>query len=159
MIRVIALSITFAITAVAPAASQLVASSDEPVDITGDRAEFEDNIATWSGNVRVVQGEAILTAARIVASITDDGDVEEITAFGRVRYSNGAEAITGDTAVYDAVARTITMRDNVLLTQGKQVMSAGSVVYWVDTGKVRFKPAEGERIRGIFYAEQDNSQS
>ena len=145
--------LSFIAVLIAPAHAQLVASSDEPVDITGDAAEFQDNLAIWSGNVRVVQGEAILTAKRIEAELNDEGDFETIRASGTVRYSNGAEAITGDKAVYDAVARTITMTENVILTQGKQVLSAGSVTYWVDTGKVKLRPASGARIRGIFYTQ------
>ncbi|MEM9495496.1 MAG: LptA/OstA family protein [Pseudomonadota bacterium] len=137
----------------APAMAQLVASSDEPVDITGDTAEFKDNLAIWTGNVRVVQGESILTAARLEAELDDAGDFDKIYAFGTVRYSNGAEAITGEEAVFDSVERTITMSRNVILTQGKQVLSAGSVIYWVDTGRVKLNPADGSRIRGIFYTD------
>lgn len=133
--------------------AQLVASSDEPVDITGDTAEFKDNLAIWTGNVRVVQGESILTAARLEAELDDAGDFDKIYAFGTVRYSNGAEAITGEEAVFDSVERTITMSRNVILTQGKQVLSAGSVIYWVDTGRVKLNPADGSRIRGIFYTD------
>ena len=77
-----------------------------------------------------------------------------------MRYSNGAEAITGRRGVYDDVARTITMTEDVLVTQGRQVMSAGKVVYWIDSGQVRFYPEEGRRIRGIFYTDDaDPEQS
>jgi len=151
MIRIPVLSIAILALSQTPAAAQLAASSDEPIDITGDTAEFNDNIVIWSGNVRIVQGEAILTARRIEAELNDDGDFDRIHAIGAVRYSNGKEAIAGERAVYDSVARTITMTENVILTQGRQVMSAGSVVYWIDTGKVKFTPGAGQRIRGIFY--------
>ncbi len=138
-----------------PSAAQLAASSDEPIDITGDAAEFKDNIAIWTGNVRVVQAEAILTAERLEATLNDDGEFQSIQAIGSVRYSNGKEAITGERADYDAAARTITISDNVIVTQGKQVMSAGAVTYWIDTGKVKFAPEPGKRIRGIFYTSGD----
>ena len=131
--------------------AQLVSASDAPVDITSDAAEFQDNRALWTGNVRVVQAEAILTAERIEATITDEGEIQSIKAFGAVRYSNGKEAITGERAVFEDASRTITMTENVIVTQGKQVMSAGAVTYWVDTGKVKFNPEPGKRIRGIFY--------
>lgn len=148
--------IAAAYTVSLPAQAQLVAASDEPVDITGDTAEFQDNIAIWTGNVRVLQGEAILTAKKLEATLNDDGNFEKIKAIGSVRYSNGKEAITGDFATYNATDRTITLTDNVILTQGKQVMAAGSVTYWVETGRVKFNPERGKRIRGIFYTEQNN---
>ena len=138
-----------------PAGAQLVAESDEPIDITSDSAEFEDNVAVWTGQVRVVQDEAFLTAERIEATLSEDGALQSFKASGAVRYSNGKEAITGERALYDDEARTITVLENVIVTQGKQVMSAGAVVYWIDTGKVKFTPEPGKRIRGIFYTDSD----
>ena len=80
----------FLFSATAPASAQLISAqdSDEPIDITGDTAEFQDNLAVWTGNVRVVQGPAILTSERLEAVLTDEGDFETITAIGSVRYSN-----------------------------------------------------------------------
>ena len=145
--------LTFAASA---ASAQLTASNDEPVDITGDAAEFQEGQAVWTGHVRVVQGEAILTTERLEAEITDDGDFQTITAIGAVRFSNGKQAITGERAIFDDARRTITILDDVIVIQGKQVMSAGKVTYWVDTGKVKFAPEAGKRIRGIFYTKSDD---
>lgn len=138
------------------ASAQLAASSDEPVDITGDAAEFQEGRAVWTGHVRVVQGEAILTTERLEAELSEEGDFETITAIGAVRYSNGKQAITGERAIFNDAARTITILDDVIVTQGKQVMSAGKVTYWIDTGKVKFAPEAGKRIRGIFYTKSDD---
>lgn len=133
--------------------------SDAPIDITGDRLEVVDDVATWTGNVRAVQGEAILTAEKLIADLDDNGAFSRIRAVGDVRYSNGKEAITGKTGVYDANKRTITISENVVVTQGEQVMTGGKLVYWVDTGKLLFTAPEGRRIRGIFYAKQGAEQS
>jgi lipopolysaccharide export system protein LptA len=137
--------------------AQLISSSDEPVDITSDAAEFQEDYALWTGNVRVVQGEAILTADRLEATIDEAGEFQTITAYGAVRYTNGKEAIAGRRAVFEQATRTITVTEKVILTQGKQVMSAGAVIYWIDSGKVKFTPAPGDRIRGIFYPSSDFS--
>ncbi|MFQ5563337.1 MAG: LptA/OstA family protein [Parvularculaceae bacterium] len=157
MIRILSAALTV-LAFVAPANAQLTPSSDEPVDITGETAELQDNVATWSGDVRVVQGEAILTTSRLIAELDDEGDFKTIRAEGAVRYSNGDEAITGERAVYDAASRTITITENVIVTQGRQVMAAGKVIYWVDTGRVRFAPAPGGRIRGVFYTKSVGQQ-
>jgi len=143
----------------APGYAQLAPSSDEPVDITSDGLEFLENQAVWTGNVRVVQGETILTAQRIEAVLSAEGDFETIKAIGAVRYSNGQEAITGDHGLYDDSARTITIFENVIVTQGKQVMAAGRVIYWIDTGKIKFMPEPGKRIRGIFYTNSADDQT
>jgi lipopolysaccharide export system protein LptA len=161
MTAVIARLITAAIfyIAVAPVAqAQLVADSDEPIDITGDSLEIIDDVATWTGNVRAIQGEAILTSDRLVATLDENGAFTTIRALGTVRYSNGKEAITGETALYDAGARAITISDNVVVTQGKTVMTGGALVYWLDTGRIRFTAPGGERIRGIFHTNTVNRQ-
>ncbi len=145
----------------APSAkAQLIAAekSNEPIDITGDTAEFQDKHAVWTGNVRVVQGESILTSERLEATLNDEGDFDTILATGAVRYSNGKEAITGERALFDNKARTIVMTENVIVTQGKQVMSAGKITYWVDTGKVLFTPEPGKRIRGLFFTGKEEDE-
>ena len=132
------------------ALAQIAANSDAPIDITGEVLEFDDNVATWTGDVRALQDAAILTSKKLVAVLDEAGDFSTITATGDVRYSNGKEIITGDSAVYDAIARTIEVKGDVLITQGEQVMAGGALIYWVDTGKVRFTAPSGKRIRGIF---------
>lgn len=161
LIRLSTFSLVLIPFLVAPAAAQLIAAGDskEPIDITGDTAEFQDNEAVWTGNVRVVQGETILTTERLEAALTDEGDFKTITAIGSVRYSNGKEAITGERAVFDDAARTIVITENVIVTQGKQIMSAGKITYWIDTGKVLFTPEAGKRIRGLFFTGEDDKQS
>ncbi len=142
------------------AAAQLAPkASDGPIDITGDRLEVVDDVATWTGNVRAIQGEAILTSEKLVADLDDSGAFTKIRAIGTVRYSNGKEAITGKTGVYDATARTITISEEVVVTQGEQVMTGGELVYWIDTGRMLFTAPSGRRIRGIFYAKEGQGQS
>ncbi len=136
----------------APAGAQLIGDSDEPIDITGDSLEVADDVAVWTGSVRAVQGPAILTADKLVATLGEDGAFKTIEASGAVRYSNGKEAITGNTALYDSGDRSITITDDVVVTQGETVMTGGALVYWLDTGRLRFTAADGGRIRGIFHA-------
>lgn len=133
--------------------------SNAPIDITGDRLEVVDDVATWVGNVRAVQGDAILTAEKLVADLDEDGAFRKIRAVGTVRYSNGKEAISGKVGVYDADKRTITISDDVIVTQGEQVMTGGELVYWIDNGRLLFTAPSGRRIRGIFYARQADQRS
>lgn len=154
-----AIAAAAAIMAGSASAQLAPVDSDQPIDITGDRLEVENDVATFLGNVRAVQGAAILTAERLVADLDDKGSFTKIRAQGTVRYSNGKEAITGARAVFDDVARTITISENVVVTQGEQVMTGGELTYWVDTGKIVFTAPAGKRIRGIFYAKDQPGQS
>ncbi|MEZ5896507.1 MAG: LptA/OstA family protein [Parvularculaceae bacterium] len=159
--NIVMAAIAAAMSALAGAAQAQLAPqiTDAPIDITGDRLEVVDDVAIWTGAVRAVQGEAILTADRLVADLDNGGSFTRIRAIGAVRYSNGSEAITGKRALYDATARTITISDDVIVTQGDQVMTGGELVYWVDSGKLLFTAPSGRRIRGIFYAKQGGQSS
>ena len=158
-LRACAFGLVFAAGGAFGATAQFAPSSDEPVDITSDRLESKDNVVTWIGNVRAVQGEAILTTDRLILIRNDEGAVDTVKAIGKVRYDTGAETITGEEAIYDEIARTLTMLRNVVVTQGKQVMTGGELVYWIDTGQLSFTSPGGHRVRGIFYTDSLESQS
>ncbi|MBY0421950.1 MAG: hypothetical protein K2Q06_06565 [Parvularculaceae bacterium] len=134
----------------APASAQLVSGSDAPIDIFGDRIEGVGQVVTLTGSARVVQGEGILSAERIVATLDEERNPKTIECQGGVRYSNSKEAVAGDTALYDDAARTITFTGNVVVTQGENVITGGVLVYWIDTGRFNLTPAAGMRIRGFF---------
>jgi lipopolysaccharide export system protein LptA len=150
------IAVALALGLATPAAAQLAPKlTDAPIDITGDRLEVEGDVATWSGSVRAVQGEAILAADQLIADMTGEGDVSRIRASGAVRYSNGKQAITGKRGVYDAAARTITMTEDVVVVDGEQVMAGGELVYWIDSGRILFTAPAGRRIRGIFHTKRE----
>lgn len=155
-----AIAFLIASLAACPAAAQLAPEiSDAPIDVTGERLEVEDDVATWFGDVRAVQGGAILTADKLIATLDENGGFKKLRAVGNVRYSNGEEAIAGEVGVYDAAKRTITITKDVVVTQGEQVMTGGELVYWVDSKRLRFTAPEGRRIRGVFYPEKPGVQS
>jgi lipopolysaccharide export system protein LptA len=143
------------------AAAQLAPNfdSDAPIDITGERLEVVDDVATWTGAVRAVQGEAVLSADRLIADLDEDGAFKKIRAAGNVRYSNGEDAIAGRIGVYDAARRTIKVTHDVVVTQGEQVMTGGELIYWIDSGRLVFTAPEGRRIRGIFYPKRSGETS
>jgi len=130
-----------------------IGNSDEPVYASSEFSEVTENSFVWEGNVRIIQGKAILRADRIVGTLTDSGDINEITAHDNVRYSDGEQAISGDLGIYSEGQRTLTITGDVIVTQGKNVFTAGKAIYWLDSGRVRFTPKTGQRVRGIFYTD------
>ena len=159
MRRLIATILGLALIAT-PSAAQISeqAPCNEPIDVGGEMLEVIDNVATLTGDVRVVQCESVLSTVKLVGTQDSDGEYESLKATGQVRYSNGDEAIRSDNALYDLVGRTITFTDNVVVTQGEQVMTGGALIYWIDTGRIRFTAPTGKRIRGIFHTKSLNTQ-
>lgn len=146
MFAALALALSWA----GPACAQLIGQSEEPIDIFGDHWEVVDKVVTIDGSARAVQGEGVLTAAKFVATMNDEQQPQTIECQGGVRYTNGKEAVAGDTALYDDAARTITFVGNVVVTQGENVITGGNLIYWIDTGRISLTPATGKRVRGFF---------
>ena len=140
---------------VASASAQLNAGSDAPIDITGDQFEaFRDrDYVVWTGDVQVVQGEAILTAPKLTIYGVESGNLQRINAEGGIRYTNGAEAISSRDAVYSAQDETVIFTGDVVVVQGEQVLTGGRLVYYTQTGQLNFTSAGGDRVRGIFVTE------
>ncbi|MEO0851284.1 MAG: LptA/OstA family protein [Pseudomonadota bacterium] len=137
------------LSGLAPAHAQRIGVGDEPIYVSSEFAEATEAQFIWEENVRIVQGKAILTADKVVGTLTGSGDISEIVATGKVRYSDGTQAITGARGTYNETARSLTIVGDVILTQGENVFTAGEAVYWIDTGRVRFRPKPGKRVRGL----------
>ncbi|NHK29489.1 hypothetical protein FF098_016375 [Parvularcula flava] len=142
------------------AAAQFSQNSNAPIDITG--AQFEafqnEDYALWTGDVQVVQGEVILTAPQLKIYGIGGGRFNRVDATGGIRYTNGLEAISGDRAVYRKENETIVVTGNVVVVQGRQVMTGQQMTYYLDTGKIVFNKETKARVRGVFFTE-DNAPS
>ncbi|MEM9168833.1 MAG: LptA/OstA family protein [Pseudomonadota bacterium] len=151
----LARSVFLAAVSAAPAAAQLAAADDcdEPLDVGGDRLEVVDEVATLTGNVRLVQCDAVLSTTTLVTTQGDGGSYDTMKASGAVRYVSGEDAVASREAVYDRGRRTITFTGDVIVTQGRQVMTGSRLVYHVDDGRIEFSAAPGERVRGVIYTQ------
>jgi lipopolysaccharide export system protein LptA len=142
-----------------PVQAQLSRDQNAPIDFTGQKFEVFDqqDYAVWTGDVQAVQGEAILTAPKLTLYGVSDGELDRIHALGGIRYTNGSEAISGEQAIYDAAKNTIVVTGNVVVVQGKQVMSGDELEYNTQTGEIKFTAGQQRRVRGIFFQEQENN--
>lgn len=111
-------------------------NSDEPVEVTADRLEMDQNAGTalFTGNVLVVQAAMRLTAPRILVEYirlpdgTLGNGVERITATGGVTMVTPTEAAESTEAVYQPLRDEIVMTGDVLLTQGPNTLSGSRLV-------------------------------
>ncbi|MEM9705523.1 MAG: LptA/OstA family protein [Pseudomonadota bacterium] len=159
----VGLGMIFLCGAASPASAQLPGQEsgdngcDEPLDVGGDLLEVIDNVATLTGDVRVVQCDSVLATPKLVGTQNEDGAYETLEAFNGVRYSDGDQAISSRTARYDLETRVIVFTDNVVVVQGEQIMTGGRLVYTLDTGAIRFTAPPGRRIRGLIQTGGDNA--
>lgn len=128
-----------------------------PVEVTSDNLSIDNEagVATFDGNVIVVQGERRLTAPRIRVDYDtaedSNRDITEMHATGGVTFVNGPEAAESQEARYFPNTGELVMTGDVLLTQGPSVVSGQKLVADLNTGT---GVMEG-RVRTVFQSEDN----
>lgn len=122
-----------------------------PVDIESAQLEVQHakGQATFSGNVKVTQGNLTLTAPKldVAYGAGGSGDITEMQASGGVTLTRGggavAEKATGNTATYNPQTQQIVMTGDVTLTRGPSTLSGDKLVYDVASGTARVTSSNG----------------
>jgi len=148
--------------------------TDQPIEIIADSLEVqqEQQIATFAGNVQVIQGEMRLKAARLIvyysdnksaktnASETGAPKIRKIDVMGDVFLSNPRETAKGDKGTYDVLNKKINLQGNVVLTQGQNVLRGDKMVLDLVSGKSRIVGSgtgnSSGRVRGLFVPQKKN---
>ena len=153
---------------------------DQPIQIEAATLEMRDKKkeATFSGNVKVVQGDTTMTsktlvvfyessqapapaanakapaksAAPIQSATPGPGgssSIKRLEAKGNVVVTQKDQVVTGETAVFDTKTNLVTMLGGVVLTQGKNVLRGDRLMVDMTTGVSRVESDSG-RVQGLF---------
>jgi lipopolysaccharide export system protein LptA len=129
----------------------------QPVQIEAASLEVrdKDKVATFSGSVKVVQGDTILRCKSLVVfyeggaqsggsamkSATPGpggaSSISRLEARGGVTVNQKDQTATGDTGLFDMKSNTVTLQGNVLVSQGQNVMRGERLVVDLTTGVSR----------------------
>ena len=121
---------------------QINADPTQPVEVTADSlsADRETGLATFTGNVRIGQGDLRLAAAEVVVRYDDaTGEVARMDASGGVTFVTATEAAEAESAVYDLTSGMLTLTGDVLLTQGPNTLSSQTMVVNLTTGTAQLE--------------------
>lgn len=133
--------------------------SDQPIGYGADTGELTNTSVSLRGRAEITQGDTRLRANAIEGARDANGALTRIEASGEVYYVTPNETIRGDRAVYTVSNATVVVTGDVILTQGQNVLTGGSLTYNVDTGAARIQGGGGQnggRVRGVFYPEGQN---
>jgi lipopolysaccharide export system protein LptA len=153
---------------------------DQPIQIEAASLEMRDKKkeATFSGNVKVVQGDTTMTSkvlvvfydsataatapaanskataktAPIQAATPGPGgssSIRRLEAKGNVVVTQKDQVVTGENAVFDTKTNLVTMVGGVVLTQGKNVLRGDRLIVDMTTGVSRVESDSG-RVQGLF---------
>jgi lipopolysaccharide export system protein LptA len=152
---------------------------DQPIQIEAATLEMRDKKkqATFSGNVKVVQGDTTMTSKVLVVfyesapaaapagntktaaktapiqSATPgpggSSSIRRLEAKGNVVVTQKDQVVTGENAVFDTKTNLVTMVGGVILTQGKNVLRGDRLIVDMTTGVSRVESDSG-RVQGLF---------
>lgn len=150
---------------------------DQPVHIEAARLEVrdKDKVATFSGNVQVIQGDVEMRCRTLVVFYEQESAapaaannakamqaanpgpggeqrIKRLEAKGSVVVTQNDQVATGEVALFDMATNTVTMIGKVVVTQGPNVLRGDRLVVDMTTGLSRFDPGEkGDgRVQGLF---------
>jgi lipopolysaccharide export system protein LptA len=126
---------------------------DQPVKIDAATLEVrdKDKIATFGGNVHLVQGDTTMRCKTLVVFYDQDSapgtmkaaapatpggqqSIKRLEARGGVIVTQKDQTATGENGVFDMKANTVTLRGSVVISQGKSVVRGDRLVVNLTTG-------------------------
>ena len=154
---------------------------DQPIQIEAASLEMRDKQkeATFSGNVKVVQGDTTMTSKTLVVFYDGGGSapatpppvnakgtksapmqaaapgpggsssIRRLEAKGKVVVTQKDQVVTGETAIFDTKANLITMTGGVVLTQCKNVLRGDRLKVDMTSGVSRVESDSGQ-VQGLF---------
>jgi lipopolysaccharide export system protein LptA len=169
-----------AVTGVPNAMQGFSQNRDQPIQIEAASLEMRDKKkeATFTGNVKVVQGDTTMTSKTLVVFYESNSataapapgsksaaksapiqsatpgpggssSIKRLEAKGNVVVTQKDQVVTGETAVFDTKTNLVTMLGGVVLTQGKNVLRGDRLLVDMTTGVSRVESDSG-RVQGLF---------
>lgn len=131
-----------------------VATRRGPVTIEAEQMEFDYKamLLTYRGAVTVTQDDLTLKSDSL--SVKVDGEkanqLKEIVAEGNVQIDQGNRQATGGKAIFDELARTVTLSDHAVLRDGQNEVTGSRVVVYLDEERSVVEGGE-DRVRAVLY--------
>jgi len=153
---------------------------DQPVHIEAATLEVrdKDKVATFSGNVRVTQGDTGMRSKSLLVFYEQNtGNAEKsgkpdqpkplqaaepgpggqqsikrLEAHGGVVVTQKEQTATGDLGIFDMKTNTVTLIGNVVMTQGQNVLRGDRLVVDLTSGVSRVESGKNGtgRVQGLF---------
>ena len=109
------------------------------IEIIADEMEWDKqkNEAIAIGNAKATKGNTVITANKIIATLTSSSNTQEIIkliATGKVRFTRMGEVATGKKAIYDLEKDIIVIKGNVNLKKNDNIMTGENLIINLSTG-------------------------
>jgi lipopolysaccharide export system protein LptA len=164
-VALLAAGSTWAASASAPAAKEESKKSTsafefnrkDPIYISADwmEADQKQGTITYKGRVVAVQSEMTMRSETLTAYYDNEmKQMKQIVAEGKVNATQGARVATGEKAVFDDKAKTVTLTGNPIMRQGNSQVSGAKVVYFVEQDKATAEGDGNIRVRATIFPDE-----
>ncbi|HKY06756.1 MAG TPA: lipopolysaccharide transport periplasmic protein LptA [Candidatus Binatia bacterium] len=129
----------------------------DPIYITADWMEVDQkkNTITYKGRVVTIQNEMTMRSETLTAYYEPEmKQMKQIVAEGKVNATQGNRVATGDKAVFDDKAKTVTLTGSPVMRQGNSQVSGAKVVYYIEQDKAIAESDGKVQVRAIIFPEE-----
>lgn len=145
---------------------------DQPVHIEAATLEVrdKDKVATFSGDVKVVQGDTTMSCKSLLVFYEQNNEtggkslkaadpgpggqqrIKRLEAHGGVVVKQKDQTATGELGVFEMKTNTVTLKGNVVMTQGKNVLRGDTLIVDLTNGVSRVESSKNGkgRVEGLF---------
>lgn len=129
----------------------------DPIYISSDWMEVDqkENTIKYKGRVVAVQADMTMRSEVLTAYYDVElKQMKQIVAEGKVNVTQGARVATGDKAIFDDKAKTVTLTGSPVMRQGNNQVSGSKVVYYVEQDRAI---AEGDgkiRVQATIFPDE-----
>ena len=138
----------------------------EPIYITSDWMEVDQkkNTITYKGRVVTIQSEMTMRSETLTAVFDPEmKQMKQIIAEGKVNAVQGTRMATGDKAIFDDKAKTVTLTGNPVMRQGNSQVTGSRIIYYIDQDRAVAEGKDSVRVQVTIFPEElqkkDNAKS
>jgi lipopolysaccharide export system protein LptA len=146
---------------------------DKPVKIDADSLEVrdKDKVATFNGDVRVVQGDTEMRTKTLVVYYEESaakgglkaaepgpagsGQIRRMEARGNVKVTQKDQVATGDRGDFDMRTNTVTLSGKVVVTKGQDILRGERLIVNLTDGASKM---EGGRVEALINPKSNSEQ-
>jgi lipopolysaccharide export system protein LptA len=129
----------------------------DPIYITSDWMEVDQkkNTITYRGRVVTIQNDMTMRSETLTAYYEPEmKQMKQIVAEGKVNATQGKRMATGEKAVFDDKAKTVTLTGSPVMRQGNSQVSGVRVVYYIEQDKAIAEGDGNVRVRATIFPDE-----
>jgi lipopolysaccharide export system protein LptA len=129
----------------------------DPIYITSDWMEVDQkkNTITYKGRVVTIQSEMTMRSETLTAVYDPEmKQMKQIIAEGKVNAVQGNRAATGDKAIFDEKAKTVTLTGSPVMRQGNSQVTGSRIIYYIDQDRAVAEGKDQVRVQVTIFPEE-----